>query len=217
MRAFTMSLGEYDFSSFSDNFRGRTRMIFSMILLGGLIIFVSLTIYNLFIAVVISDVKDLQQDLFLQNIYNMGELSYLVEEIFPRCLSQRMKISSEVRLCVHDICGETGCGGLKLPEEMNHVKHLLIRKFVYRDTDGNESDSSSSSSMWLYCLIYLIIHSIVYHFIISIQNISSSVLFLLVNISSSARLAVYSCQTKPQVTVGLRSGCYTAQDIQTSE
>lgn len=147
MRAFTMSLGEYDFSSFSDNFRGRTRMIFSMILLAGLIIFVSLTIYNLFIAVVISDVKDLQQDLFLQNIYNMGELSYLVEEIFPRCLSQRMKISSEVRLCVHDICGETGCGGLKLPEEMNHVKHLLIRKFVYKDTDGNESDSSSSSSM----------------------------------------------------------------------
>ena len=69
MRAFTMSLGEFDFSQYSDIFpreAGPTRRAFAMILLVSLILFVSLTIYNLFIAVVISDVKDLQDAVFLQ-------------------------------------------------------------------------------------------------------------------------------------------------------
>ena len=70
MRALTMSLGEFDFSQYSEAFPREdglmTRRAFSMILLVSLILFVSLTIYNLFIAVVISDVKDLQDAVFLQ-------------------------------------------------------------------------------------------------------------------------------------------------------
>ena len=69
MRAFTMSLGEFDFGSYSDNFQseaGPTRRGFAMILLVGLILFVSLTIYQLFVAVVISDVKDLKDAVFIQ-------------------------------------------------------------------------------------------------------------------------------------------------------
>ena len=69
MKTFSMSLGEFDFSQYSDIFpreAGPTRRAFAMILLVGLILFVSLTIYNLFIAVVISDVKDLQDAVFLQ-------------------------------------------------------------------------------------------------------------------------------------------------------
>ena len=70
MRALAMSLGEFDFSQYSETFpRGdglTTRRAFAMILLVSLILFVSLTIYNLFIAVVISDVKDLQDAVFIQ-------------------------------------------------------------------------------------------------------------------------------------------------------
>ena len=68
MRTFTMSLGEYDFSDYSEMFpRDRpTRRYFAMILLASLILFVSFTIYNLFIAVVISDVKDLKDAVFIQ-------------------------------------------------------------------------------------------------------------------------------------------------------
>ena len=69
MRTFTMSLGEFDFSQYSEMFPSEvapTRRVFAMILLVGLILFVSLTIYNLFIAVLISDVKDLQDAVFIQ-------------------------------------------------------------------------------------------------------------------------------------------------------
>ena len=69
MKTFSMSLGEFDFSQYSEMFPREpapTRRAFAMILLGGLILFVSLTIYNLFIAVLISDVKDLQDAVFIQ-------------------------------------------------------------------------------------------------------------------------------------------------------
>ena len=69
MRTFTMSLGEFDFGDYSEMFRreaGPTRRNFAMILLVSLILFVSLTIYQLFIAVLISDVKDLQDAVYIQ-------------------------------------------------------------------------------------------------------------------------------------------------------
>ena len=64
-----MSLGEFDFSTYAEMFPrdvSPIRRAFAMILLVGLILFVSLTIYNLFIAVVISDVKDLKDEVFIQ-------------------------------------------------------------------------------------------------------------------------------------------------------
>ena len=77
MRALAMSLGEFDFSAYSETFpRGEghtTRRVFAMTLLIGLIFFVSLTIYNLFIAVVISDVKDLQDAVFIQVDFQLYE------------------------------------------------------------------------------------------------------------------------------------------------
>ena len=134
-----MSLGEFDFATFVDNFSQDTiRMGFSMVLLAGLIFLVCLTIYNLFIAVVISDVKDLQEEVFLQNIYNMGLHSYLVEEILPFAyLVKKIKIETKVRICLHDVCRRNGCGGEKLPEEMKHVKDYLRRKYVKNVNDNS--------------------------------------------------------------------------------
>ena len=76
-----MSLGEFDFSQYSaifPNEAGLTRRAFAMILLASLILFVSLTILNLFIAVLISDVKDLEDAVFIQNIYNMIYSLYFI-------------------------------------------------------------------------------------------------------------------------------------------
>ena len=69
MRAFAMSLGEFNFHDYSERFpreAGLTRRGFFMMLFGSMIVYVSLTIYNLFIAVVISDVKDLKDAVFIQ-------------------------------------------------------------------------------------------------------------------------------------------------------
>ena len=139
MRAFTMSLGEFDFSQYSEMFEGdevsQTRRTFAMILLGSLILFVSLTIYNLFIAVVITDVKDLQDAVFIQNIYNMIQLSYILEEILPKWLANRwLNIEGSAKFCVHDVCigDETKCGK-PLPGEMKQVRDYLIEKYVKKN------------------------------------------------------------------------------------
>lgn len=67
MRTLTMSLGEYEFDETNETFNNNTiSKFFVMSLLTFLIIFGSLTIYNLFVAVVITDVSELQASVFLQ-------------------------------------------------------------------------------------------------------------------------------------------------------
>ena len=132
-----MSLGEFDFSNYSETFPeevGATRRAFAMILLVGLILFVSLTIYNLFIAVVITDVKDLQDAVFIQNLYNMIQLSYILEKIFPKWLARFLKIDGSAKFCVHDVCPGAKCGK-PLPGEMKQVREYLITKYVKKEKE----------------------------------------------------------------------------------
>ena len=110
-----------------------------MILLVSLILFVSLTIINLFIAVLISDVKDLENAVFIQNIYNMIQLSYMVEEIFPDWLAKFIQIEKSAQFCVHDVCtgNEKKCGR-PLPGEMKQARDYLIDKFVKKKEKSTE-------------------------------------------------------------------------------
>lgn len=67
MRTLTLSLGEFEFDDTYGRFSEHSiRKLFMMLLLVTIIILVSLTIYNLFVAVVITDVNDLQASVFLQ-------------------------------------------------------------------------------------------------------------------------------------------------------
>ena len=67
MRTLTLSLGEYEFDDTYERFSEHLiRKLFMMSLLITIIILVSLTIYNLFVAVGITDVNDLQASVFLQ-------------------------------------------------------------------------------------------------------------------------------------------------------
>ena len=47
---------------------------------------------NLFIAVTISDPRDLKEEVFTQNLTNMAQCSILVEDMLPAFLLRKMRV-----------------------------------------------------------------------------------------------------------------------------
>lgn len=95
-----------------------------MLLLVLLILFGTITMVNLFIPVVISDIIQLREDVFTQNLINMAQCSILVEELLPSCILKRMRVEDRTVVCMHQLCPK-GCKGTKLSPNMKPVfEHL---------------------------------------------------------------------------------------------
>ena len=84
MTTLTMTLGEFNFGDLYEAFgadvvsRG-----FAMFLLLLLIVLGTITMVNLFVVVIISDLTKLQQEVFHQSLVNMATASILVESLLP--------------------------------------------------------------------------------------------------------------------------------------
>ena len=84
MTTLTMTLGEFNFGDLYEAFgadvvsRG-----FAMFLLLLLIVLGTITMVNLFVVVIISDLSKLQQEVFHQSLVNMATASILVESLLP--------------------------------------------------------------------------------------------------------------------------------------
>ena len=86
-----------------------------MLVLVSLILFGTITMINLFTAVIISDLNNLEKDVFVQNLSNMAQCAILAEAILPNkllkgfifkkmfCLRQELKECQSVSdVCVFD-------------------------------------------------------------------------------------------------------------------
>ena len=125
MMTFTMALGEFEFVDMYNDFgEDSISRGFAMVLLVILILFGTITMVNLFIAVIISDITQLHADVYTQNLINMAHCSILVEELLPACILRRMKLESKVTICVHNICTKE-CTGILLPDSLNPVLEEL--------------------------------------------------------------------------------------------
>ena len=61
----------------------------------------------------------------------MIQLSYILEEIFPKWLAKSIEIKASAKFCVHDVCtGNQDKCGKPMPEEMKQVRDYLIKKYV---------------------------------------------------------------------------------------
>ena len=118
-----MSLGEYNYDDIAGAFGGdNISKFFTMILLLGVILLGSITMINLFVAVVVSDVAQLQKDVFkrvfqiskkcldinfiiIKNLYQMGEFCILAESILPGFILKKMRVDKEcLIICLHEQC-----------------------------------------------------------------------------------------------------------------
>ena len=89
----TMALGEFNFGDLYNSFeQDKTSRTFAMVILVSLIILGTITMFNLFIAVTISDLRDLKEEVFTQNLTNMAQCSILVEDMLPAFLLRKMRV-----------------------------------------------------------------------------------------------------------------------------
>jgi hypothetical protein len=139
MTTLTMTLGEFNFGDLYEAFgndvvsRG-----FAMFLLLLLIVLGTITMVNLFVVVIISDLSKLQQEVFHQSLVNMATASILVESLLPKRLLWRCRVAETVVICGHTLC-PPACTGLKLggAQDMRGVKEgvkaVMKRKEVERE------------------------------------------------------------------------------------
>merc|ERR1712121_74625 len=141
MMTLTMALGEFNFEDFYNSFEedGASRG-FGTVLLVLLILFGTITMVNLFIAVIISDITQLREDVYTQNLINMAQCSILVEELLPTCILSKMRVEDKEIVCMHELCPK-GCKGTKLPQNMNQVfeqlKQIVEENRKIKDAETN--------------------------------------------------------------------------------
>ena len=124
MTTLTMVLGEFNFGDMYAAFGSDTvSRGFAMVLLLLMIIIGTITMVNLFIVVVISDLTKLQEEVFHQNLVNMAMSTILVEAMLPRRLLASCQLAETVLLCGHTLC-PGACTGARLVEagDLRHIR-----------------------------------------------------------------------------------------------
>ena len=125
VQTLTMALGEFNFEDLYDDFAGDViSRNFAMILLILLILFGTVTMVNLFIASIMSDLEKLTSEVYTQSLVFTAHCSMLVEELLPNCLLKRMRLEDSKVYCVHDTCPEA-CRNQPLPPELSGLTKQL--------------------------------------------------------------------------------------------
>ena len=133
VQTLTIMLGEFDFDQLYNGFQteggegvDKTSRSFAMILLILLILFGTVTMVNLFIAAIMSDLEQLKRDVVIQNFVFTAQCSLLLEELLPDCLLERVRLKERKVYCVHHIC-PADCSSEPLPREVGHLAGELIK------------------------------------------------------------------------------------------
>eukprot|EP00092_Neocalanus_flemingeri_P052399 GFUD01061240.1.p1 GENE.GFUD01061240.1~~GFUD01061240.1.p1 ORF type:complete len:560 (+),score=130.07 GFUD01061240.1:174-1853(+) len=148
MMTLTMALGEFNFEDMYNTFKeDSTSRGFAMVLLVLLILFGTITMVNLFIAVIISDISQLREDVYTQNLINMAQCSILVEELLPSCILKKMRVEDKMVVCLHSLCPK-GCSGTKLSPNLKPVVDQLneLAKLNSEEQDRINSHKVKGSS-----------------------------------------------------------------------
>ena len=116
------SLGEFGGETLYDSIKDDdiTRA-FAMIILVSLIFFGTITMINLFIAVIISDLNDLQNETFTQNLINMAHATITAESALPNYFLRGLRTENRITLCLHDLRPEEICELGKVPENFKQI------------------------------------------------------------------------------------------------
>ena len=100
----TMALGEFNFGDLYGAFYNSGDVdatyisrTFTMILLVSLILLGTVTMINLFIAVIISDLEDLKRDVFTQKLINMAQYCILIEDLLPEYFLRDKMVPKKIR------------------------------------------------------------------------------------------------------------------------
>ena len=133
VRTLTIALGEFNFedsiySRFNDSQQYVSRAV-SLMILVIMIFTVTITLVNLFIAVIINDRRNMKISVFKENLIYMAENIKLAETILPECLKtkldEEMLEEEKIDVCIHELCGPS-CEAKKIPSSAKLIEEPLI-------------------------------------------------------------------------------------------
>ena len=149
MMTLTMVLGEFNFGDMYESFGDDTiSRGFAMALLLLMIILGTISMINLFIAVIVSDLEKLREEVFLQSLVNRATSSILVEAMLPSRLLRHMMVEERVRLCGHSLCGPpcTALRGALVggPQDWRSIREGVAGILARREEEGGRRSSGPS-------------------------------------------------------------------------
>ena len=102
---------------------GRT---IAMIILVGMILTGTITMINLFVAVIISDKEKMEVDVFKQKLFYMAEGSELIKNLVVSKMQSDLKVEEQITVCVHKICGPM-CTAERVSPSIGRIVPKLIQ------------------------------------------------------------------------------------------
>merc|ERR1712062_123114 len=100
----------------------------------------TIVMINLFVAVIISDTKRLEYEVFKEKLFFMAEGSEFIKDLLPIKWQSGLKVQSSITFCVHKICGQT-CKEERVPESIARIVPELQK--IAEKNDGQESRMDS--------------------------------------------------------------------------
>ena len=142
MMTLTMVLGEFNFGDIYDSFNEDSiSRGFAMGVLLLLIILGTITMVNLFIFVIISDLDKLREDVFTQSLVNMATYSILMEALLPETILKRTRVDETILVCGHSLCCSP-CTGEKLTVsgDVTYIKKRIQDIIEKREKSKEETE-----------------------------------------------------------------------------
>lgn len=132
VRTLTMVFGEFEFMQMYDAHSGdKYSLVFTMALLVSLAVMGSLVLINLIVALIVSDINELQEQARLQELVNKAQhvvhIDSLLDYVFGCCSKIRghLHIPNRVLICTHNLCS---CEARKIQNQIAQDLQEIVQK-----------------------------------------------------------------------------------------
>ena len=129
----TMAMGEFNARDLYGEFKGthedehwKIGRTFAFGLLVMLVLAGTITMVNLFVAVIIKDTNTLEGEVFKEKLFYMAEALISIRNIVPQSKQAKLAIKSSMTFCVHEMCGAK-CEKIRVPSNISHLEPELLK------------------------------------------------------------------------------------------
>ena len=131
----TMAMGEFNARDLYEDYMGQNEdeeehwkigRTFAMFLLVLLVMAGTITMVNLFVAVIIKDTKMLEEEVFKEKLFYMAEASIMIKTLVPKSRQASLAIESTRTFCVHEMCAAK-CDKKRIPSNITHLEPDLLK------------------------------------------------------------------------------------------
>ena len=141
----TMAMGEFNAADLYKDFMDvgeytRVGRTLTLVIVVFMIFSGTIVMINLFVAVIISDTKRLEYEVFKEKLFFMAEGSEFIKDLLPIKWQSGLKVQSSITFCVHKICGQT-CKEERVPESIARIVPELQK--IAEKNDGQDTRMDS--------------------------------------------------------------------------